>query len=307
MPGMIELIEITKRFPLRPAFGRAPETVTALRDLSLEIPRGATWAFVGPNGAGKSTLFGVALGFLRPNEGIAKIEELPPRDWLKRNGAAYLPDRFRLPSTWPVRATLMGFARMERIGDPDAAVDRVLDRLGLAEQADRSVATLSRGMLQRLAIAQALLAPRELVVLDEPTQGLDPLWRIRFRELVRELHDRGATVLLASHDMNEVARMADKVVVLREGRVVELLDPAPAGSAQAWVLRLAAPCDDLMSAFPDATRVPGEDGHVWLVHAPDHAELSRRIAALLAGGAILAGLTPAGASLEHRVREALDS
>lgn len=303
---MIELVDVTKRFPLRPAFGRSPEAVIALREVSLHVPPGVVWAFVGPNGAGKSTLFGVLLGFLRLTAGQVRIDGIGPRDWLRRHGASFLPDRFALPGSWPVRLTLLGHARMDGLGpDADAAADAALERFDLSAHADRAVGTLSRGLLQRLALAQALLVPRDLIVLDEPTQGLDPLWRVRFRDLVRELRDTGATVLLASHDIAEVERMADRVAVLRAGEIVDLLDATPAPGEQSWVLRLHSPSADLAAAFPDAAPLPGEE-LAWLVRAADAVELSRRLAALLAAGAVLAGVAPASESLEQRVRASLE-
>jgi ABC-type multidrug transport system ATPase subunit len=303
---MIELVDVTKRFPLRPTFGRTPEGVTALRDVSLRVPRGAVWAFVGPNGAGKSTLFGVLLGFLRPTVGVVRIDGAAPRDWLRRNGASYLPDRFLLPGSWPVRTALVGYARMDGQGAGAAtAADAALERFGLTAHADRTVATLSRGLLQRLALAQALLVRRDLIVLDEPTQGLDPLWRVRFRDLVDELRAGGVTVLLASHDIAEVERMADRVAVLREGVVVDVLDATPPPGEQSWVLRLHSPSAALATAFPDAAPLPGEE-LAWLVRTTDPVELSRRLAALLAAGAVLAGIAPASESLEERVRGSLE-
>ena len=303
---MIEFVDVTKRFALRPAFGRAPEGVTALRELSLRIPRGAVWAFVGPNGAGKSTLFGVLLGFLRPTMGAVRIDGVPPRDWLRRNGASFLPDRLALPGSWPVRTTLLGYARMDGLDSRAAvAADAALERFDLTAHADRAVGTLSRGLLQRVALAQALLVARDLIVLDEPTQGLDPLWRVRFRDLVGELRAGGATVLLASHDIAEVERMADRVAVLREGELVDVLDATTSPGEQSWVLRLQSPSADLAAAFPDPVPLPDED-LAWLVRAADPVELSRRLAALLAAGAVLDGVAPAGESLEKRVRASLE-
>jgi ABC-2 type transport system ATP-binding protein len=156
-------------------YGARGHAVIALQDISLSLGPGV-WGVVGPNGAGKSTLLALILGFLRPSTGRVAVAGSSPRRYLRRHGAAYLPERFRVPPEWPVAATLRALARLDPAPgrDPDARADRALDRLGLRDHADKRVGALSRGLNQRLGLAQALLPERDLVVLDEPTEGLDP-------------------------------------------------------------------------------------------------------------------------------------
>ncbi len=284
-------------------FGRGTRAVDALSEVTLLVPRGTVTAVVGPNGAGKSTLFALTLGFLAPTSGEVTIDGSDPRGWVRARGAGFLPDRFDLPRDWPVRRTLEALARLEMRAAASAA-DRALDRFGLVDVAERAAGTLSRGTLQRVGLAQAWLAEHTLVVLDEPTQGLDPLWRIRLRDEVAALRDAGCTVLLASHDLAEVERLADHVVLLDGGRIRDTLQPS-AGEADVgqWRLTLARPSDRVGDVFPDSSV---EDGRVYVVRAHDAAELSARLAALLDLGIDLIALEPITDGLESRVRKALE-
>jgi ABC-2 type transport system ATP-binding protein len=292
---MIELQQVTKRY------GRRRRT-EALRDVSLHVPQGAVWAVVGPNGAGKSTLLGVALGFIRATKGTALIGGMPPRDYLRAAGAGYLPEQFSVPAEWRTGDALRMLARLGG-DDAAAATDRAVAEFGLGPHLHKRVGELSRGLLQRLGLAQALLDRRDLVVLDEPTEGLDPLWRIRLRDVLSRLRTEGSTVLIASHDLGEVERVADRAVLLEGGRVRDIIQtrsPAPS----AWRIRLAAPFDDVAAAFP-ATQ-PGDDGTSFTVSMSGPRELSERLGALLGLGAVVSAVEPVVRPLEERVRDALE-
>lgn len=303
---MIELETVTKSFG-SPARGERAMT-HALRDVSLSIPRGGVWAIVGPNGAGKSTLLGLLLGFLFPSKGRVRVNGEAPRRYLRRHGAAYLPERFSLPGEWTPRAALEAFARLEGWDAAEASrrVDDALARFGLETQADRRTHALSRGTVQRLGLAQTVLAERELVVLDEPTEGLDPLWRIRLREHIEALRAEGRTVLVASHDLAELQRLADRAVVLEEGRVRDVLTVSRSSEERhRYHLRLGAPVAQLERIFPGAERLGDGEEDAWAVSVADEAELNARLAALLAAGGQLRELRPVQEALEDRVRRAL--
>jgi ABC-type multidrug transport system ATPase subunit len=309
LPGeeaeMIELQQVTKEYA--PAPGRS---VLALAEVTLAVPRGEVWAVVGPNGAGKTTLFGLVLGFLEPTAGTVRLGGLAPRAYLRRHGAAFLPERFRLPGEWTVRGALRALGRLEGLAGnaANARAALLLERFGLAPHATKRLSALSRGLLQRVGLAQALLAERELVVLDEPTEGLDPLWRVQFRDVVKELHQGGRTVLIASHDLGEVERMADRALLLDGGSIRELLDVRrPHPGVERYCITLARPAAALAELFPDA-RAEGEGdggGARYHVTVTDAEELSARLAALLARGATLIAVAPVTEPLEARVQRAL--
>jgi ABC-2 type transport system ATP-binding protein len=298
---MIELRHVSKFY----RSARGPDGARALTGVTLTIPRGQVWGVVGPNGAGKSTLFSLILGFLRPTDGAVLVAGVSPRRYLRGSGAGYLPERFELPGEWRVGPALRALAELEGVPEAEARAESQLEKFGLSEHAGKEVRALSRGLLQRLGLAQATLAARDLVVLDEPTEGLDPLWRVRFRALIEELKHAGRTVLIASHDLTEVERLAERVIVLDAGSVVQVLDlTAQPPSVQQYAIALASPSAAMLIAFPDAVAIEGSNVLFAVrVHGP--TELSRGLAALLDGGALLVSAQPMEEGLEQRVRRVL--
>jgi ABC-2 type transport system ATP-binding protein len=198
---------------------KAYGTVKALDGLTLEIPRGGIFGILGPNGAGKSTLFRIVLGLVRPTLGETRLLGAPAGDIgaLRRIGAVIETPRF-LP--WlTARETLKMLALESGEKAPD--IDGWLARVGLTEAADRKVNGYSVGMKQRLALAAALLTKPEVLILDEPTSGMDPAGILEIRALMRELADRdGVTIILASHQLDEVQRVCDSVAILDRGKLV---------------------------------------------------------------------------------------
>jgi ABC-2 type transport system ATP-binding protein len=300
---MIELDRVSKRY------GRRGASARALHDVTLTVPAGSVWAVVGPNGAGKSTLLSLILGFIRPSAGTVLVGGEAPRDYLRYEGAAYLPERFSVPGEWKVGSALRMFARLE--GGDDGAAALAAERLGLGPHLHKRAGELSRGLLQRVGIAQALLAPRSLVVLDEPTEGLDPMWRIRLRDIVAELRAEGRTVIVASHDLGEVERTADRAVLLEQGAVRGVLETRPAAGAEVdYRVRLDRPFDSVHAVFPEAaaettTDAAAAQGQSFIVTVAGPVELSERLGALLALGAVVAAVEPVHHPLEERVRAAL--
>lgn len=302
---MIELDQVTKTYGPSALRGR---TVVALDNVSLQIPSGATWAVVGPNGAGKSTLFALTLGFIHPTSGTIRIEGREPRSFLRRHGAAFLPERFHLPGEWSTSAALLALARLEghRGTTARTRVDDAIARFGLEPHAAKPLATLSRGLLQRVGLAQTLLSESRLVILDEPTEGLDPLWRIQFRDLVAELQRDSRTTLIASHDLAEVERITEKAVLLEDGRIREIIPVHQETGTRHYRIELARPAPAITTLFPGATPIPeGDEPTTYLVEVADDADLSTRLAALLATGATLSAVAPTAEPLEQRVQRAL--
>lgn len=293
---MINIEKVSKRFRIAPGPGRKAGVVEALTDVSAEITAGEVIAVVGPNGAGKSTLFSLLLGFLEPTAGDLAIAGDDPRRYMRRHGAGYLPERFRLPQEWTVRDALRGFARLERADVKRA--DQLIEAFGLEDHAGKTMAALSHGMLQRVGLAQATLAERMLVVLDEPTEGLDAFWRVRFRDVVARQRARGATVLIASHDLAELERLADRALVLDGGRLREVVSLRDRTSVRSYRLELAEKHDAFNDVFPDARAAA--QANEYIVAVSDVADLNRRLAALLAAGAVVVSVVPAD-TLEERV------
>lgn len=192
--------------------------VSAVRDVSFELNEGEIVALVGHNGAGKTTIVKLLLGLIRPSEGSVQVLGQDPArgDFAVRQRLGYLPESVAFHMALTGRETLAFYARLKRIDTSKAP--ELLERVGLAaEAADRPVRTYSKGMRQRLGLAQALLGQPRVLLLDEPTSGLDPALRRRFYDLLDDLRSGGTTILLSSHALTELEDCADSVLILNEG------------------------------------------------------------------------------------------
>ena len=193
--------------------------IVAVRELDLEIEGGGVIGLVGPNGSGKSTLIRLLLGLIRPTSGTAQVFDAPisrPRAYAARIGALIEGPAFA-PSL-SARANLRSLARLRGIAN--ARVDEVLDTVGLRERSREPTRRFSLGMKQRLGIAAALLPDPELLVLDEPTNGLDPAGVVEVRTLLRRLGDEGRTVVVSSHLLSEIEAACDTLAVVRYGELL---------------------------------------------------------------------------------------
>ena len=212
MPPIIECIELTK------AYGAH---VTALHDLTLTIEQGSSFGLLGENGAGKSTLVRMIMGFIFPTSGRLRVfgEE---RVALAHPRIGYVHERPIFETRFTGRAYLTYLAQLSGLWDKanQARVQALLEQVHLHEAADRNTGTYSKGMLQHLAIAQALLTNPELLILDEPTSGLDPRSQWEVRQIITGLHKEGKTILLCSHYLSEVEALCDSVCILRRGRLI---------------------------------------------------------------------------------------
>ncbi len=193
----------------------------ALRDIGFEAHAGELVAVIGPNGAGKTTLLSILAGVQPPSSGEVLHGE---------GRIGWVPQESALYSKLTVTENLRLFARLERVEDPAAAVERMLDQTGLAERADERVARLSGGNRQRVNVALGLLSDPPVVLLDEPTSALDPTQRERLWEFILGLVRRGAGVVFSTHVVGEAARYAQRVLVLDQGRL--LFDGPPAELAR---------------------------------------------------------------------------
>jgi ABC-2 type transport system ATP-binding protein len=204
---------------LRKVFGGK----VAVRNLTLEVARGEVFGFLGPNGAGKSTSVKMLLGLVFPTSGEAEVLGRPAGDVTARRKVGFLPEHFRfydwLTATelLKLHGRLYGMARTRL----EESVPRWLDLVGLTPHRDKCLREFSKGMLQRIGLAQALLHEPDLIFLDEPTSGLDPIGRRLVRDIIKAQRERGATVLLNSHLLGEVEITCDRVAFIKDGEVLE--------------------------------------------------------------------------------------
>ncbi len=283
MPPAIAIAHVTKAF--------APER--GLFDVGFDVQPGEIFGFLGPNGAGKTTLIRVLLAYLRPTAGQASILGLDCwRDAVAiRRRIGYVPAEFKLDEEGSAAALLGDLARYRESGAMDRA--RVLaERLELPidGRAGR-IKTFSKGMKQKVALIQALMHAPEVLILDEPTEGLDPLMRRHFHETLREVAAAGRTVFFSSHQLDEVDRLCDRAAVIGRGRILAVEPIADLRARQRRVLRLTfrGPFDAAAIALPGAA-FERQD-------APDRATF--RLAGAAAGlPAALTGLPVADFALE---------
>jgi ABC-2 type transport system ATP-binding protein len=197
------------------AFGRAGQP--ALRGVDLTIERGIAFGLIGLNGAGKTTFIKALLGIVRPSSGTVKILGGDPEDPSVRARVGYLPERLHLPNASTPIEFLASVARLKRLRDRDDDARRQLARVGLEGDSGRKIGGFSKGMRQRVGLAAALLGQPELLILDEPTDGVDPLGRTDVRRILGEEKARGTTVFLNSHLLSETERVCDRVGILAKG------------------------------------------------------------------------------------------
>ena len=195
-------------------------TTTALAAVDLEVAAGELVGLLGPNGAGKSTLVKIACGLVRASAGEAHVAGAPAGSRSARASTGYLAELFRFPGWARAEEVLALHQRLARSDGGTAEREALLARVGLSGEGGRRIETMSKGMQQRLGIAQALIGDPRLVLLDEPTSALDPGGRRTVRDLLVGLRDQGVGVLLNSHLLSEVELVCDRVVIVDRGRVV---------------------------------------------------------------------------------------
>ena len=207
---MIQVEGIRKRFG----------AIVAVDGLDFAVEPGETFALIGPNGAGKTTTLKMLLGLTRPDAGRVLLgpDRLPPHDPRARRALGYVPQRVEFAPARTVLEVLRFFADLKGLGP--SALGPALERVGLESHAERRAGELSGGYTQRLSLAQALLGDPALLILDEPTGSLDPEATWEFRSLIQRLRNEGKTIVLSSHLLTEVERIADRVLILLDGRAV---------------------------------------------------------------------------------------
>jgi ABC-2 type transport system ATP-binding protein len=194
----------------------------ALNDLNLRVLPGEVFGFLGPNGAGKTTTMNVLLGFVNATSGAAHIFGVNVRDPIARQRIGYLPELTYYYKFLSAEELLRFYARIFEIPrrEVEVRIDQVLKLVELESARTRLIKTYSKGMQQRVGLAQALINDPELLILDEPTSGLDPIGRMKVREIIRRLKDEGKTVFFSSHELGEVETVCDRVAILNQGQLL---------------------------------------------------------------------------------------
>jgi ABC-type multidrug transport system ATPase subunit len=280
--------------------------VEAVADISFTIDAGEVVGIAGPNGAGKSTLIALLLGLIRPTSGRITVAGATPRTFAERQGVGYLPELIPVNPVWRADETLTRLAVLAGVpaGDVPARVNEVIARVGLDEHRRKRCKQLSKGNLQKVGLAQSLLTEQRIYVFDEPTHGLDPVWTQQFREIVSELRAPERSMLVASHNLDELERICDRVIIVDRGRIQRVVDVGATDHAEAiaYRVRVAGGRDVFMAAFPGAAELAS--GEV-LVPPIALAALNATLVQAINAGAVIASLQPDKSALEREFNSAV--
>jgi ABC-2 type transport system ATP-binding protein len=283
---------------LRKVFG----DYAAVKSLTLQIKQGEVFGFLGPNGAGKTTSIKMLVGLITPTAGKAFLLGSPLGERKIRSRIGFLPEHFRFQD-WltaeeflRLHGQLFGMSRSQLPG----RIDTLLERVGLAEFRKRQLSTFSKGMLQRIGLAQALLNKPALVFLDEPTSGLDPVGRIQVRDVIKELRGEGTCVFLTSHLLSEIEVTCDRVAFISHGEVVRELELASLDIGQVTVsIRASGVTAETASGLSALAKdISLKDGRLALTVQNEEVlpEINRY---LVAHGVDVYAITPKRQSLEE--------
>jgi ABC-2 type transport system ATP-binding protein len=273
----------------------------AVKGLTLQVAQGEVFGFLGPNGAGKTTSIKMLLGLVAPTSGKAALLGAPTGDLATLARVGFLPEHFRFQD-WLTAAEFLGL-HGELLGLEGGALktrrDELLEQVGLGPFRNKQLRTFSKGMLQRIGLAQALLNHPALVFLDEPTSGLDPVGRRLVRDIIHELRNEGTCVFLNSHLLSEIEVTCDRVAFIRHGEVVRFLDLASLNGNQALVTISASGLTDVMvsemARWGRAIQANGEQLTLTVHNDASIPEITRY---LVAQGANVFAISPSRPSLE---------
>jgi ABC-2 type transport system ATP-binding protein len=297
------------------------KAVQALDDFSLSVQPGEVFGLLGPNGAGKTTFIKILLGIVRPTAGSAQLLGNPVGHPASRVDVGYLPEQHRFPGHLTARQALDLYSRLSGINRTTRKSEslRLLGRVGLSEWADTKVRKYSKGMMQRLGLAQALMTSPKLVILDEPTDGVDPIGRREIREIVTWLSTTGTTVFLNSHLLSEVEMVCTRAAILHEGKLVSEgsiaeLTASPAEFEVEGTLA-ASPLPPGVTRTDAGLETDPSDGVSppptadWVryhIDASSPEELTPKLAAMIEAGVIIREVKPGKRSLEQAFVEIVE-
>ena len=215
----VSITGLTKLYPVP----MRRQKVVAVKDLNLEVPEGQVYGLLGPNGSGKSTTLKILLGLVTPTEGTSKIFGQDSRDYKSHRDVGFLPENPYFYKYLTALETLRFYGKVCGMGGKalDTRIDELLELVGMEDARHRRVGGYSKGMLQRIGLAQALIQDPRLLVLDEPTAGVDPVGSRQIRDLILELKNRGKTVLLTSHLLEQVQEVCDRVGIMARGLMMK--------------------------------------------------------------------------------------
>ncbi len=280
-----------------------PRPYRALDALTLSVDEGEVFGFLGPNGAGKSTTLKLLMQLIYPTSGTARIFGRAVGDSSIKKRIGFLAENPYYYDYLTAEELLAYFARLfgYRGADVTSRVTRVLDEVGIAEQRRMKLRALSKGLLQRVGLAQALINDPELIFLDEPMSGLDPLGRRQVRDLILKLRQRGCTIFFSSHILSDAESLCSRVGIMAQGRLVSSgrVSDMLAFELKGWELIVSNVGDDVLQRLGNRVRNVTAISHGrFMLDLPPDSEPETLIAELRGGGASLVSLHPVRETLE---------
>jgi ABC-2 type transport system ATP-binding protein len=284
-PTAVECRQLTKVFA-RLLAGRS-SAVYALREVSLTVHKGQLVGLIGPNGAGKSTLLNLIAGLILPSGGQVTVCGHPARSIAARRGLGYMPEHPVFPGLYTARAILRYHGAL--LGFSAAAIRQQIDKsvaqLQMQEFIDRPASDFSQGMKQRLALATAMMNDPQLLLLDEPSNGLDPIGIIQLREILKALRDAGAAIVISSHRLGELEKMTCDYLFMHRGRIVSFADRVSASRAGRLHVELVSNGHAVAARLLPASRVLDVSETELAVAVSDPEEVPDLVRDLAQGGA----------------------
>lgn len=251
--------------------------LAVLKQVNLRLACGEVYGLLGPNGAGKSTLMKCILGLVRPDSGSCLIFDKPASKRSSRQALGYLPENAYFYKHLSALETLQMYAKINRQKNPqrDAQIHELLELCGLQDAAHRRIGGFSKGMLQRLGLAQALLGEVKLLVLDEPSAGVDPLGTSQICSILDKLKKRGCSILLCSHQLDQVEQLCDRIGIMQDGRLLvegSLEDLTRCKDTHSWEVRGLLPhqialVSDFVAGFDNAQIIKNKPANSSLEQA----------------------------------------
>jgi ABC-2 type transport system ATP-binding protein len=285
--------------------------VEALRNVTLAVEKGEIFGLLGPNGAGKTTFVKILLSIIYPTSGEAEVLDRNLGSLLVRQKSGYLPENHRYPSFLSGRQTLHFFGGLHGLRGRalQNRAQSLLELVGLRNWANVKIKRYSKGMLQRLGMAQALLNDPELLFLDEPTDGVDPVGRKEIRDLLKELKARGTTIFLNSHLLSEVEAISDRVAILHKGEVLKVGTVAEmTAHHMEYEIRTDKPLPERATqAISGIVREARPEGNVLHVTVNEKNDLNKILDIVRGEGIFVESMTPKRSSLEDYFIEVIRS
>ena len=286
---------------LRKEFGKK----VAVEDFTLEVSRGEIFGFLGPNGAGKTTAVKMMMGLIHPTAGEAALLGKPLGDRPTRARIGFLPEHFRFHEWLQAAEFLNLHGRLHGMSahDREESIPRLLNLVGLGRSSDTRLSAFSKGMLQRIGLAQALINSPDLVFLDEPTSGLDPLGRRLVRDIIRDLRNQGITVFLNSHFLSEIELTCDRVAFIRLGKILRVASLEELAQETVQInLRVGDPDETLLTGLKEFGSDVRYDESENIIHMSliNDNQIPEIVSWLVAQGQAVYELSPQRLSLEER-------